>query len=504
MDNDDTLVVVEDSEVDATWGSQPVKRLLEPELRRQIENVDLLSPRKTQSQDSKSPKPLTIVESPRGSKPSSPKGSPSQPKAVERCPEPSEPKPEPSQRPVERCPEPSERPVERSPEPSQRPVKRSPCPGPSQLPPKHPCEPSKRPVKRSHEPSQAVQRSPEPSQASKDLPVPSMPSDAPSTPKSSRVPLDPKPAKKQRSCEPGDSDMGDSAMHEGRPVARPLKALKDMLATKAAEMRMARAAELEESVLKPADSAEVGANDAEVLTRRDQLSLAPAPKAKGKAKAKAKGKAQTKAKATGSEDQAPAPKAKGRGSKAKVPEDALNEVAKSPKPPAKRAAKVPEAKVPEDAAKVPEDAPNEVAESPNPPAKGANKGRGRGGRKGKGKAPNVSEEPVNAPANARQLRTPQEVMDYLHNDDWMMQAVLQTLEALKTPAEEIPTRDTPQKLPAFDHWQLSVYWTRCSIGLLHKKVKPPHIYCGCFSAGGSDNLAVAVDLIQDYAPCLWF
>ena len=280
--------------------------------------------------------------------------------------------------------------------------------------------------------------------------------------------------KKQRSTQPALEK--DSELSETRPVARPLKAVREILAASAAEMKAAgkikgrkpkcndddALPELPQPV-RELDSDMEADGEPEPLTRREQLTLAP----KAKAKSKAKGKAKSKAKA-----------------KAKPGLTDADGVPANPKQPAKKR-KAAEVQLPADEGGM---------DGVDAEASSHDKGKGKVSGRGKGK------DGTRGPANeaARTQLSPTAVMDILQQDDWMMQSVMACLD-FKTAPEEIPTKDTPERLPAYDCWQLSVYWTRNTISLLHRNPKPPHRYCGNFTSGGSGNLAVALELIQDFA-----
>ena len=86
--------------------------------------------------------------------------------------------------------------------------------------------------------------------------------------------------------------------------------------------------------------------------------------------------------------------------------------------------------------------------------------------------------------------TAEQIMDVLHGCDLAMRIVVDQLSAMD--GTSIPTKACQAGLPRYDCWQLSTYWTRNAVGMLHK-CGPPHKYAATFASGGSDGMAVALE-----------
>ena len=238
------------------------------------------------------------------------------------------------------------------------------------------------------------------------------------------------------------------------------------------------------------DSLEV--EDDEPVTRRQQLGLVPAakPKAKGKAKAKvtAKPKAKRAAKA----------KAKSKG-KSNATNDKVSE----------EVADLEDSIDGEDAAshdgagaKAPHGAESAAASGSRPSGGGKGRGRGRGRGRGSQLRENVDDGPMDAapvsrPRKAPTPTTPEEVMDLLQDNDLLMRIVLEMIEAhTKHP---LPEKDDPSSLPSYNHWMLSIYWTRNAVGVLRRNGGGKPIYCGSFGSAGFRDLRVPLEAADQFA-----
>ena len=93
------------------------------------------------------------------------------------------------------------------------------------------------------------------------------------------------------------------------------------------------------------------------------------------------------------------------------------------------------------------------------------------------------------------------IMDYLQDDDESMRIVLAQLAAIK-PVMPVPMKGEKHLLPEYDHWQLSVYWTRQNVGILRKCADGPPIYCGTMSGCGWPDVRLALQSVGLFAPSL--
>ena len=93
---------------------------------------------------------------------------------------------------------------------------------------------------------------------------------------------------------------------------------------------------------------------------------------------------------------------------------------------------------------------------------------------------------------------PSQIMDILHADDLKMRICLDFMDALDRPP---PTKKYPQGLPVYKFWQLSVYWTRNTVGLLKKSESgSPNQYVGTLTHGGSGCLSLVLESVSHFAP----
>ncbi|CAE7770537.1 unnamed protein product [Symbiodinium sp. CCMP2592] len=288
----------------------------------------------------------------------------------------------------------------------------------------------------------------------------------------------------------GGEHEADGAASEESPHWTPVRSKED---------RAARPGLLIFPVTSPAGDASAGSEPKapdhdHVHTRREQLKLQPAPKAKGKAKAKAKAKASARAPSpheNSAEPSMPSSADAGRGARPSVSEEGSDGKAKGKGPSGGRGR-----------------------------GKG---GRGRGGRGGRGKGKGPSEsgheggkggaegadlEPENRKGKGKGKKgstgastrvTPSEVMDVLQEDDLMMRMTLELKDAMNLPPEEIPSIEDQRKVKRYEHWRLSMYWTRNTVGVLRlhgPRTQPT--YCGTLAAGGSDNIAVAQEAADQF------
>ena len=93
------------------------------------------------------------------------------------------------------------------------------------------------------------------------------------------------------------------------------------------------------------------------------------------------------------------------------------------------------------------------------------------------------------------------IMELLQSEDESMRIVLAQMAAMH-PSMPVPTKDDKHLLPEYNHWQLSVYWTRQNVGILRKSSDGPHTYCGTMTGGGWDDVRVALESVNQFAPSL--
>ena len=225
------------------------------------------------------------------------------------------------------------------------------------------------------------------------------------------------------------------------------------------------------------------------LTRREQLGINPEPAPKSKAKAKAKGKAKAspkpKAKGTG--------KGKGKGKKKQPGTAHTSSASKAAPNNEKEMAKKDDIDDDEDpdGLKI-EDAAHAETRKPKPKTL----------RKPKTKAvpksnPDLAgsklQDDTQQPSIETQVAA---IMDHLHRNDLSFRIVRDQLRAMETTP---PTKQEQDGLPKLEHWQLSVYWTRNSIGMLRKNAKGPNTYVGTLTGGGWHNIAVALESVDHFA-----
>ena len=119
------------------------------------------------------------------------------------------------------------------------------------------------------------------------------------------------------------------------------------------------------------------------------------------------------------------------------------------------------------------------------------------------KASRAKEAPLQAEAAAARGNKPfsqlsvSDVMDILHADDLKMRIVLDLLKALEK--TDVPCKENQIGLPQYTHWQLSVYWTRGSVGII-RKTGGSNVYVGTLACGNSNNIAVALESLDHYVP----
>ena len=357
-------------------------------------------------------------------------------------------------------------------------------------------------------------------------------------------------------------DAAKEYVEEGRPVARPLASLKQLLAASAAVARKhgtkKRGMDGSESSSSCKRRASVDGNDmpmqdAIMDEANNDVAAGEAPKdgaraskdgAKasedgtvkasedGTVKASKDGARASKDGARASQDGAadsdeqlndkpltrrqqlallpePKPKAKAKG---KASAKSKNKPGPEPKPKAKGKAKpVPAADDDMDGGR-PDggDGPCEEKAAPSRPSGSRGRGKGRGRGRGRGSiepeadvvAPNhmdaSGEDIPSTRLRASAITTPQEVMDQLQSSDLLMRIVLEMLEA--SDGANIATKDEPDLLPVYDNWQLSVYWTRNAVGVLRKVPEGKPRYCGSFGSGGFEDLRVPLEAVDQFVP----
>ena len=275
----------------------------------------------------------------------------------------------------------------------------------------------------------------------------------------------------------------------------------------------------------PDATVEMAEDDTEFLTRRQQLQLQPKPKAKGKAKAKSTGSKdkpatkKSKAAKKGGDDQDKQGQQKTEDVAA---EDAGDEHDKQGHGKTRGKGKGKRSKV----QKIEEPERNQEMDGAEPvdsmakddaadAAPARKKARGNGDpQEAKPKAA-ASDRRSSETCQARQtLRveakacrngksidymTPKEIMDSLQHDDTAMQIVIDQITAL---GNEAPTKENQEKLPSYQYWQLSTYWSRGSVGAIRRTPSGPK-YVGTFASGGSVGMAVALESMDHFAAGLY-
>ena len=235
------------------------------------------------------------------------------------------------------------------------------------------------------------------------------------------------------------------------------------------------------------------ANDG-MMTRREQLQLAKQPHEKSKAKPKGKAKAKAKA------------KAKGKGKAAKPDADASPEPNPKPKGRGKGKGKK---KI------VLEEEPEALCGPPEEPSSdyAAENGAGDAARKRPATEDPVEKKKRKPGPRPRQSKasaadkldsmSPEEVMGHLQAHDDMMRLTIAFLQEFDKPKECVPTKENKVGMPTFQHWLLSPYWTRGTVGLLRKNEDEPNTYVGTFTSGGSGNMLLAFEAVKAFAAWLF-